>query len=53
MTSSADMMPGFDRMQLQAPFDLTYYNEQPLSGGQFHSHAFMKFIISMKDAALI
>lgn len=27
-------------MQLQAPFDLTYYNEQPLSGGQFHSHAF-------------
>lgn len=40
MTSSADMMPGFDRMQLQAPFDLTYYNEQPLSGGQFHSHAF-------------
>lgn len=34
------MMPGFDRMQLQAPFDLTYYNEQPLSGGQFHSHAF-------------
>ncbi|MEF7436803.1 AraC family transcriptional regulator [Paenibacillus lautus] len=40
MTSSVDMMPGFDRMQLQAPFDLTYYNEQPLSGGQFHSHAF-------------
>ncbi|SEM14240.1 AraC-type DNA-binding protein [Paenibacillus sp. cl141a] len=27
-------------MQLQAPFDLTYYNDQPLSGGQFHSHAF-------------
>ncbi|WP_433939006.1 AraC family transcriptional regulator [Paenibacillus lautus] len=40
MTSSVDMMPGFDRMQLQAPFDLTYYNEQPLSGRQFHSHAF-------------
>ncbi|AYB45633.1 AraC family transcriptional regulator [Paenibacillus lautus] len=40
MTSSVDMMPGFDRMQLQAPFDLTYYNEQPLSGGKFHSHAF-------------
>ncbi|WP_090911885.1 AraC family transcriptional regulator [Paenibacillus sp. cl141a] len=40
MTSSVDMMPGFDRMQLQAPFDLTYYNDQPLSGGQFHSHAF-------------
>lgn len=40
MNSSVDMMPGFDRMQLQAPFDLTYYNEQPLSGGQFHSHAF-------------
>nr|WP_036716854.1 AraC family transcriptional regulator [Paenibacillus sp. JCM 10914] len=27
-------------MQLREPFDLTYYNEQPLSAGQFHSHAF-------------
>ncbi|ANA81589.1 AraC family transcriptional regulator [Paenibacillus glucanolyticus] len=39
-SSSSKGLPSFEWMQLKEPIDLSYYNEQPLTSGQFHSHAF-------------
>lgn len=40
LTTPPSWMPGFDRMLLREPIELGCYNDRPLSGGTFHSHAF-------------